>query len=59
MSAGLVTSATSQDSHCRLLAMEMGIPAVVGIRESVDVLPDGMQVVLDAKRGLIFEKPRD
>ncbi|NOH02843.1 MAG: pyruvate kinase [Chloroflexi bacterium] len=55
--AGLVTSDSSPDSHCRMLAMEMGIPAVVGIREGVDALPDGLQVVLDAKRGLVFERP--
>jgi pyruvate kinase len=56
--AGLVTAATAQDSHCRLLALEMGIPAVIGVREGVDVLPDGMQVVLDAKRGVVYERPR-
>jgi phosphohistidine swiveling domain-containing protein len=38
--------------------MEMGLPAVVGIREGVEALPDGMQIVLDAKRGLVFERPR-
>jgi pyruvate kinase len=64
--AGLVTAATSQppgspdrgDAHCRLLAVEMGLPAVVGIREGVDALPDGMQVVLDAKRGVVYEMPQ-
>jgi pyruvate kinase len=56
--AGLVTADPNPDSHCRLLAMEMGIPAVVGIREGVEALPDGMQIVLDAKRGLVFERPR-
>jgi pyruvate kinase len=56
--AGLVTADPNPDSHCRLLAMEMGIPAVVGIREGLDALPDGMQVVLDAKRGLVFERPQ-
>lgn len=55
--AGLITSDSSPTSHCRLLAMEMGLPAVIGIREGVDALPDGMQIVLDAKRGLIFERP--
>jgi len=56
--AGLVTAATAQDAHCRLLAMEMGIPAVVGIREGIDVLPEGKQVVLDAKRGMVYERPQ-
>jgi pyruvate kinase len=56
--AGLVTADPNPDSHCRLLALEMGIHAVVGIREGVEALPDGMQVVLDAKRGLVFERPQ-
>jgi pyruvate kinase len=55
--AGLVTAATVEDAHGRRLAVEMGIPAVIGIREGVDALPDGMQVVLDAKRGVVYERP--
>jgi pyruvate kinase len=56
--AGLVTTEALQDTHSRQLAQEMGLPAVIGIRESIDVLPDGMQVVLDAKRGVVYERPR-
>ena len=55
--AGLVTADAKPDSHCRRLALELGIPAVVGIREGVEALPDGMHVVLDARRGLVFERP--
>jgi pyruvate kinase len=56
--AGLVTSDNNPDSHCRLLALEMGIPAVVGISEGLEALQDGTEVVLDAKRGLVYERPR-
>jgi pyruvate kinase len=56
--AGLVTTDASQETHSRQLALEMGLPAVVGIRESIDVLQNGMQVVLDAKRGVVYERPR-
>ena len=56
--AGLVTADPNPAAHCRLLALEMGIPAVVGVREEIDALPDGIQVVLDAKRGLVSERPR-
>jgi phosphohistidine swiveling domain-containing protein len=41
-----------------MLAVELGIPAVIGIHESIEVLIDGMQVVLDAKRGVVYERPR-
>jgi pyruvate kinase len=55
---GLVTASTDQDARCRLLAMEMGIPAVIGAREGIEMLSDGMRVVLDAKRGLVYERPQ-
>jgi len=55
--AGLVTNAGASDAHCRLLALEMGIPAVVGVNDVLDDLIDGMQVVLDAKRGVVYERP--
>ncbi len=56
--AGLVTAAGEQDSLNRMLAVEMGLPAVIGVQESLDVLVDGQQVVLDAKRGVVYERPR-
>ncbi len=55
--AGLVTEAAAADAHCRLLALEMGLPAVVGVREGIGGLPDGMHIVMDAKRGLVYERP--
>jgi pyruvate kinase len=55
---GLVTASTDQDARCRLLAMEMGIPAVIGAREGIEMLSDGMRVVLDAKRGVVYERPQ-
>jgi pyruvate kinase len=55
---GLVTAANDQDTRDRMIAMEMGLPAVIGIREGVEAIPDGMRVVLDAKRGLVYERPQ-
>jgi pyruvate kinase len=55
--AGLVTADKGEDSHSYLLALELGIPAVVGAREGIDALSDGIQVVLDAKRGVVYERP--
>ena len=55
---GLVTASTDQDARCRLLAMEAGIPAVIGAREGIEILIEGMRVVLDAKRGLVYERPQ-
>jgi pyruvate kinase len=55
--AGLVTAGSSEDAQGRMLAVEMGLPAVIGIQESIEVLTDGMPVVLDAKRGVVYERP--
>ena len=55
---GLVTASSEQDARCRMLAMELGIPAVIGIQESLDTLTEGMRVVLDAKRGVVYERPQ-
>jgi pyruvate kinase len=55
--AGLVASAGDPNAHCRLLALEMGIPAIVAAGPNLDVLKDGVEVVLDAKLGVVFERP--
>lgn len=55
--AGLISSDTRHDSHCRLIALEMGLPAIIGVREGLDLLTDGMHIVMDSKRGVIFERP--
>jgi pyruvate kinase len=55
--AGLVTADPRSNSHCRLAALELGLPAVVGVQEGVDALSDGMHVVMDSKRGIVFERP--
>lgn len=56
-SLGLITADTGANSHCRLVALEMGLPAVVGVSEGVDAFEDGMHIVMDAKRGLVYERP--
>jgi pyruvate kinase len=55
--AGLISADTRPDAHCRLAALEMGLPAVVGVTEGVEGLHEGMQVVMDSKRGLVYERP--
>ncbi len=55
--AGLVTSDARPDAHCRLAALEMGLPAVVGVREGIEQFTDGQHIVMDTKRGVVFERP--
>jgi pyruvate kinase len=55
--AGLVTADIAEDSYSRLLALEIGIPAIVGVREDLEALRDGREVVLDAERGVVYDRP--
>jgi pyruvate kinase len=55
--AGLVTAEAADGSYSRLLALEIGIPTVVGLGEDVAALRDGMEVVLDADWGVIYDRP--
>jgi pyruvate kinase len=54
---GLVTADAAEDSYSRLLALEIGIPAVVGVGDDLEALRDGMEVVLDAEWGVIYDRP--
>ena len=55
--AALITADTRPDSHSRLAVLEMGLPAVLGVSEGVEQFEDGMHIVMDSKRGLIYERP--
>ncbi len=54
---GLITGDARPEAHCRLAALELGLPAVVGVEEGIDALTDGMHIVMDTKRGLVYERP--
>jgi pyruvate kinase len=54
---GLVTSDARPDAHARLAALELGLPAIVGIHEDVACFHDGQHIVMDSKRGVVFERP--
>jgi pyruvate kinase len=56
-SAGLITADAGADAHCRLVALQLGLPAVVGVTEGIAVFQDGMQIVMDTKRGIVYERP--
>lgn len=55
--AGLITSDTNPDSHCRLVALELGLPALIGVDKGLDAFADGMHIVMDTTRGVAFERP--
>ncbi len=55
--AGLISADGRANAHCRLAAMELGLPAIVGIEGDLDQFTDGQNIVMDSKRGVIFERP--
>jgi len=54
--AGLVSSEGDLTEHCGIVAVEMGLPAVVGAAGALQSLSDGLKVVLDAGRGVVLER---
>lgn len=55
--AALITADTRPDSHSRLAALEMGLPAILGVSEGIERFTDGLHIVVDSKRGVIYERP--
>lgn len=53
--AGIVASTGSATGHMATVAREFGVPCLVGAGFSVEALPDGEIVTLDADAGIVFE----
>jgi pyruvate kinase len=53
--AGLVTSTGGMNSHAAILAVELGIPTIVGVEAALESLKDGMVITLDSRLGNVFE----
>ncbi|MBN1525632.1 MAG: hypothetical protein JW904_14230 [Spirochaetales bacterium] len=51
--SGLVVEKGSMLSHSAIVAREMGIPAVVGVRNACRLLKDGDKVRIDGKKGTV------
>jgi pyruvate,water dikinase len=53
LAAGLVTEAGGLMTHGAVVAREYGIPAVVGVENATNVIPDGAHIRVDGTRGII------
>ncbi|HEX2101369.1 MAG TPA: phosphoenolpyruvate--protein phosphotransferase, partial [Candidatus Synoicihabitans sp.] len=56
---GLVTQSGSKTSHAVIVARSMRVPAVVGVRDIVDIARDGDRVIVDGYDGLVILHPSD
>lgn len=53
--AGLITRESGLDSLAAMVAMELGIPAVLGVEGDLDLLIDGAPVILDSISGHVSQ----
>jgi pyruvate, water dikinase len=56
--AGVVAELGGSTSHLASLARERGIPAVFGVLEATERIPDGVQVAVDGVAGVVRWMPR-
>ncbi|HHV64181.1 MAG TPA: pyruvate kinase [Peptococcaceae bacterium] len=51
----LVVERGGLTSHAAIVALEFGIPAIVGAREAMDKIKDGQIITVDASTGVVYE----
>ncbi len=52
--AGVITEDESLTSHAAVIAMRLGVPAIVGVKNATGCIRDGAILTLDTQRGLIY-----
>jgi pyruvate,water dikinase len=50
---GMVIEEGGLLNHCSIVARELGIPAVVGVRQATQIIPDGAKISIDGGMGLV------
>jgi pyruvate,water dikinase len=53
--SGIITEVGGLCSHAAIISREIGLPCIVGTGNARAVLKDGLQVVLDADSGVVYE----
>ncbi len=53
--AAVVTDEGGRTCHAAIVSRELGIPCIVGSKNASKVLKDGMEVTVDATRGVVYE----
>ncbi|HBE30677.1 MAG TPA: pyruvate kinase [Cyanobacteria bacterium UBA11368] len=52
--AGVITEDESLTSHAAVIAMRLGVPVIVGVKNATQCIRDGAILTLDTQRGLIY-----
>jgi pyruvate,water dikinase len=50
---GMVIEEGGLLNHCSIVARELGIPAVVGVRQATCIIPEGAKITIDGGMGLV------
>ncbi|NLY77762.1 MAG: phosphoenolpyruvate synthase [Tissierellia bacterium] len=53
--SAVVTEEGGRTCHAAIVSRELGIPCIVGAKDATKVLKDGMEITVDAKRGVVYE----
>ncbi|MGO0123044.1 phosphoenolpyruvate synthase [Desulfothermobacter acidiphilus] len=53
--AAIVTDEGGRTCHAAIVSRELGIPCIVGSQNATAVLSEGMEVTVDATRGVVYE----
>ncbi|WP_408956658.1 phosphoenolpyruvate--protein phosphotransferase [Natroniella sp. ANB-PHB2] len=56
---GFITKVGGRTSHTAIMARSLGIPAVVGVREILEVIKRGSNVIVDAVDGIVVVEPTE
>lgn len=56
---GIATEAGSRTSHSAIMARSLNLPAVVGLRDIIDKLEPGVEVLIDGYEGLLIVNPAE
>lgn len=56
---GIITEIGGEISHCAILARCYGIPAILGVKDAVKKIADGVQLGLDALAGEVVVRPTE
>ncbi|MEM2977842.1 MAG: phosphoenolpyruvate synthase [Candidatus Hadarchaeales archaeon] len=54
IASGIITTEGGITSHAAIVSRELGIPCIVGARDALRVLSEGMVVTLDSRKGLVY-----
>ncbi|MDO5036977.1 MAG: phosphoenolpyruvate synthase [Tissierellia bacterium] len=54
-SVAVVTDEGGRTCHAAIVSRELGIPCIVGSTNATEVLKDGMEITVDATRGVVYE----